>query len=147
MKKSTLNLLCRLFLAAVFLLAAVPKLISPHDFAQIVFQYQMLPDVGINITAITLPAVEGVAALMLVIGPKRWQAAAVWLVTVLLILFTAVISLKLYQGADIECGCFSTAAAAGSQIGLENVIRNGGLLILAIFVLVSGQKNVLDSES
>lgn len=48
-------LVVRLFLGAVFVYASLDKILHPQAFAEMVYNYQLLPDVLINLTAIILP--------------------------------------------------------------------------------------------
>ena len=125
---------CRLLIAAVFLLACLHKIVSPYDFARVVSKYALLPDVAVNVFALCLPWIELVLALALIFS-RSFREAAAWGSVVLLLMFIGAISIKLLQGADIDCGCFSSAAAAGSAIGPANLFRNTGLLILCAFVI------------
>lgn len=126
------GVICRLILAAIFLLASVPKIIAPHEFAIAVFRYQLLPDAAINLLAIFLPWIELVAAIAILI--PRTSAASAAILFGLLIVFTAAISIDLVRGIDISCGCFTLNADAG-PIGWWEVVRDIGLLAVAGFVL------------
>jgi hypothetical protein len=128
-------IICRLILAAIFLLASVPKIIAPHEFAIAVFRYQLLPDATINLMAIFLPWVELVAAIAILI--PRTSAAAAAIVFALLTVFTGAISIDLARGINISCGCFTVAADAG-PIGWWEVVRDVAFLALAGFVLWAG---------
>jgi uncharacterized membrane protein YphA (DoxX/SURF4 family) len=128
-------IVCRMLLAAIFLLASVPKIIAPHEFAIAVFRYQLLPDPAINLMATFLPWVELVAAVAILIPRTSAAAAAIFLG--LLAVFTAAISIDLVRGIDISCGCFTFAADAG-PIGWWEVMRDAGFLALAGFVLWAG---------
>ena len=127
--------ICRMLLAAIFLLASVPKIIAPHEFAIAVFRYQLLPDSAINLMAIFLPWIELVAAGAILIPRASAAAAAIFLS--LLTVFTAAIAIDLVRGIDISCGCFTLAADAG-PIGWWEVVRDVGFLALAGFVLWAG---------
>jgi uncharacterized membrane protein len=127
--------ICRMILAAIFLLASVPKIIAPHEFAIAVFRYQLLPDAAINLMAIFLPWIELVAALAILV--PRASAAAAAILFGLLAVFTAAISIDLVRGINISCGCFTLAADAG-PIGWWEVARDAGFLALAGFVLWAG---------
>ena len=129
------SLICRLILAVIFLLASVPKIREPHEFAIAVFRYQLLPDVWINLMAIFLPWIELVAAIAILI--PRTSAAAAAIFFGLLAVFTAAISIDLVRGIDISCGCFTLDADAG-PIGWREVVRDVGFLALAGFVLWAG---------
>ena len=126
------SVLCRLILAVVFLLASVPKIISPHDFAIAVFRYQLLPDAAINLMAIFLPWIELVAAIALLF-PRAGDGAAAILFG-LLTVFTVAISIDLIRGINISCGCFTLDSDAG-PIGWWEVVRDVGFMAAAGFVL------------
>jgi uncharacterized membrane protein YphA (DoxX/SURF4 family) len=128
-------IICRLILAAIFLLASVPKIIAPHEFAVAVFRYQLLPDAAINLMAIFLPWIELVAAIAILI--PRTSAAAAAIFFGLLTVFTVAISIDLVRGIDISCGCFTLDTDAG-PIGWWEVVRDIGFLAVAGFVLWAG---------
>lgn len=119
---------CRLIVAAVFLAAAVPKILAPHEFALAVFRYQMLPDSLINLMGIYLPWVELAAAIALLV--PKWSDAAAFILLGLLAVFTVAISVNLVRGVDMACGCFSVDPDAERMTWL-NVARNVVLMILA----------------
>ena len=128
----TADIIGRLILAVIFLLASVPKIIAPHEFAIAVFRYQLLPDAAINLMAIFLPWIELVAAIA-ILFPRVSDGAAAILFG-LLAVFTAAISIDLVRGINISCGCFTLDTDAG-PIGWWEVVRDVGLLIVAGFVL------------
>ena len=128
----TADMIGRLILAVIFLLASAPKIIAPHEFAIAVFRYQLLPDAAINLMAIFLPWIELVAAIA-ILFPRASDGAAAILFG-LLAVFTVAISIDLVRGINISCGCFTLDTDAG-PIGWWEVVRDVGLLIVAGFVL------------
>lgn len=137
-------ILSKLVLAAIFLLASVPKIIAPDEFAVAVFRYQLLPDAAVNLVAIFLPWIELVAAIAILI--PRTSAAAAAIIFGLLAVFTAAISIDLVRGIDISCGCFTLDANAG-PIGWWEVVRDVAFLTMAGFVLWSGLRPVKSPAS
>ncbi len=134
----------RWILGLVFLVAAVPKILAPHDFALAVFRYQLVPYPLVSLFGIYLPWLELIAALALLFAP-RFRAAAAWIVLGLLIVFTAAIAANLVRGIDIACGCFSVNPKAG-HMGAWNLIRNGFLIALAVVALVAAPRKDLSSD-
>ena len=122
MKMKWIIWICRLVLGGLFIWASVPKIISPPDFALMVFRYQILPYYLVNITAIMMPWVELFAGLSLLFVPKLRDAAAA-IILGLLVVFTVAISINLVRGVDMNCGCFSLDASA-DKMTIWNVIRN-----------------------
>ena len=136
--KKWIALLCRWALAAVFIAAALPKILSPHDFALVVFRYQMLPYPLVNLFALWLPWIELFAAIALLIAP-RLRDAALFLIGGMLVVFTVAIGFNLYRGVDMACGCFSVNPTA-HHMGALNLARNIGLLLLTAVATWTGLK-------
>ena len=124
----------RLYLAAVFLTACFHKLVNPGAFALDIATYQILPLELINLMAIILPWIELVAAILLLTG-FRTRAAAL-LVSGMMLMFTVAISIALYTGQDMSCGCFASQGAADDPISWRTVVRDLGWLLLSIYIFV-----------
>jgi uncharacterized membrane protein YphA (DoxX/SURF4 family) len=114
LRSPRLHLVLRLLLGLVFVYASLDKIANPSGFARIVYQWQILGPVPANVVAVTLPWVELVAGLLLVLGVWRRDAALV--LAVLLVVFLGAATSVLARGIDVEnCGCTSvTEAAAGA---------------------------------
>ena len=123
-----LSLLLRCILGGVFLVAAVPKILHPAQFAIDISNYRLLPHVWIHLLAITLPWVELLAAALLILGV--WTRASAWVITGMMVMFVTVISSALARGLNIECGCFGTVA--GRRIGLASLALDLALLAIAL---------------
>lgn len=125
-----------LILGALFIWSASIKLLSPADFSEAVYRYQILPSPTINLASLWVPWVELFCALSL--WHPRWRLAGATIVFGMLLVFTAAILSTFIRGIDISCGCFSVSPEA-SEAGLINIVRNlamltaaGGLAILEI---------------
>lgn len=116
------------FLAAIFAFAAAPKIADPAAFAEAVYRYHLLPDGAVNLLAIYLPWLEAVCAVALITG-TRYRRGALLGVAAMLLVFLAAMSINLYRGVDITCGCFSVSG--GESMSWLNIARNIGLLLLA----------------
>lgn len=97
-----LDRLSRWGLAAIFLYAGIPKLISWYDFALIVNSYSILPENLAIPAAVLIAALEVAAAVALLRGRRE----GLWGIAALLLLFIAVLSYAIRLGLDIDCGCF-----------------------------------------
>lgn len=124
-------------LGVVFMAAAFPKIVAPHDFALMVFRYQLLPYFLVNLIAIYLPWVELAAGIAL-FWPGAARRGAVAIALVLLVVFTLATIFNLWRGIDIACGCFSVDAEA-SHAGWWNIARN--LLFIALAILAWGRSD------
>ncbi len=130
-------ILSRVFLAAVFVFAAVPKILAPHEFALAVFRYQILPYSLVNGMALFLPWIELVAAVAILF--PRFGGGAALVIAGMLAVFSVAISVDLARGIDISCGCFSVDPNAG-RIGWWEVVRDLALMAVAGLVLWDGLK-------
>jgi uncharacterized membrane protein YphA (DoxX/SURF4 family) len=124
-------LICRLTLAIIFFYAGIEKIINPGDFAVAIYNYQLLPDCAINLSAIFLPWLEVFIAASLVAGIYTRGAA---LISALLFLtFATALTINLVRGLDISCGCFGASSGNISWLYLE---RDLSLFCLSVFVLI-----------
>ena len=126
-----LSRLCQVAIGLVFAAAALTKLGDLGRFAQDVHNFRLVPVAAENVVAMTLPWVELVAALALLLGVRARAGAVV--ATGLLVLFTVAVGLAIARGLDIQCGCFGTADA--SRVGLFKVIENVGLTAVSAFAV------------
>jgi uncharacterized membrane protein YphA (DoxX/SURF4 family) len=122
----------RFLLGIVFLYAAAGKIGDPAAFAIAIANYQILPSVWINLTALFLPWLELVCGLGLVTG--FCKHACTLLVTLMLVAFTAALAYAAYRRLDIHCGCFSTDGAGTPRLWLD-LARDLILLSLAALAL------------
>jgi uncharacterized membrane protein YphA (DoxX/SURF4 family) len=116
----------------VFLAAGLSKLGDLPSFALQVHNYRVLPIWSEHLVAMTVPWIELVAGLALVLGVRPRAGALV--ATCLLGVFTLAVAAAWVRGLDFECGCFGKASA--SRIGLAKLAENGAyLLVAAVAVL------------
>jgi len=125
-------LIFRVVLGVVFVYASLDKIAHPEQFARIIYNYKILPDFLINVFAITLPWVELIAGVFLILG--IFTESASLLICFMLMIFVIAISINLYRGVDLNCGCFSTDPA-GKKEGANLLIKDFLLLFLGIMIL------------
>jgi len=137
-RKKKINLLriiyhtARWILGVVFISASFDKIIHPAEFSEAIYNYQILPDVIINLTAIILPWLELILGIMLIIG--IWMPGVVVITNFILIAFMGSLIFNMARGLDIYCGCFSTSAIQ-SSIDIYIVLRDASFLILSMYLL------------
>lgn len=125
--KKPLEFWVRLVLGVIFLIASADKIHHPADFARVIYNYQILPDSLINVTAIILPWLELLLGLCLIIG--LWLPGAVTLVNALLSTFLGALLFNLARGLDVHCGCFGTSAK-GDPTTAGYLVRDAVFLIM-----------------
>ncbi len=141
---STLLLLGRLALAAIFLFAAYAKLkpqvampwspasikTSLSMFAMQVDSYKLLSPSLVTLVANLLPPFELFLGLWLLSG--IWLRFSSLITTLLLGGFFSVMVRSYRMGLEINCGCFGP----GERLGPMTLLRDGSLLALALAVSI-----------
>jgi uncharacterized membrane protein YphA (DoxX/SURF4 family) len=127
-------------LGLIFIYSAWPKIADPPGFAEMVWNYRILPAELVNPAAMILPWLELLAGLALVSGLLRKGAALI--AAGMLIIFIAALAFDLARGVAVDCGCFSVAAQAKTQAELFmdmkiDLLRDTLLLGVAGLVLFS----------
>lgn len=122
----------RVALGVIFVAASFDKILNPKSFAEIIYNYQILPEQAINLTALMLPWIELIAGLMLIFG--WWIQGATLLANLLLTTFFAALIYNLARGLDIHCGCFTTTIK-GDPVQTWYVIRDAAFLTMGAFLL------------
>lgn len=128
--------LLRIGLGIIWIWASIDKLMHPGAFAEIVYNYRLLPDMAIHAVAIVLPVFEILLGLFLVIGV--WAPGAAFGSLVLMSLFLLALGYNLARGLDIHCGCFSTSASEG-PISMWEIVRDSGLWLVSMVLFVREQ--------
>jgi rhodanese-related sulfurtransferase/uncharacterized membrane protein YphA (DoxX/SURF4 family) len=123
----------RIILGGVFIMSAAPKILALPQFAKVVESYHMVPAGLVTPFAYTLPWVELVVGIMLVLG--IWVGLASFAASVLMFLFMAVIGFSLARGTmPADCGCYGLAEIFGGS-GPETLIRDIPLFLISLVVL------------
>jgi uncharacterized membrane protein YphA (DoxX/SURF4 family) len=131
LNNSILLIAIRIFFGFIFIFAAVTKIADPAGFSQSIFNYRLIPDFLINFLAIAFPWIELVAGILLVFGVSVKENSAI--LSGLLVIFILAITISLFRGLNIDCGCFGTVE--GSKVGLLKILENIGLLILGLILI------------
>lgn len=125
--------LARVFVGAVLIWAAYPKILEPNEFAKGVIAYQAIPYSWSNLPAIALPWLEMVAGVLLVIGAVTRGSALV--ASVLYLAFLAMMISAMTRGVVIDdCACFGFAEPLTWLL----VWRDVALLAAALVPLFAG---------
>jgi uncharacterized membrane protein YkgB len=130
-------------LGAIFVAAALPKIVEPPVFAKNVHAYAVVPGALVNVQALFMPGVEVVAGLALVLGV--WRRPAALLCGLLLVLFTAALGYNVVIGNPVSCSCFDLHAAVkscGEQLRSMKwlLVRDVGMLAMAAHVLWASRR-------
>ena len=127
--RRAVRILARLFLAGLFIVAAVAKLREPWPlFAASIDTMQILPTWAVIGVARTLPWFELVLGLTLLSGFFLRYSSTI--ATVLIAIFLSVLVRSYVRGMTVDCGCFGT----GEELGPWTLVRDGALLVVAGWV-------------
>jgi uncharacterized membrane protein YphA (DoxX/SURF4 family) len=125
-----LAFVARVVLGCVFIYASLDKIRHPELFAEAVYNYQLSPEVGVNLVAIWLPWLELWSGALLVLGV--WVRGSILILSGLLLVFLSAIGINLARGLDIHCGCFTTQGTHSMTI--FTLFRDFSFLFLALYL-------------
>lgn len=129
----------RLVVGVIFIYASIDKIVHPEQFAQIVYNYKILPHFTINLLAIVLPWLEMICGLFLIFGIMPRSSSLV--ISSLIVIFIIALSINLFRGVDLSCGCFTTNPA-NKENTLSLIWRDFALLLLSLEILFFAGKNL-----
>lgn len=112
----------RWFLGITFIYASFHKILSPADFAKIVYGYNLFPEISINLIAIIIPFLELISGLALIIGIYPRSAAII--INILLLAFITVLAINMIRGHEFNCGCFSAGQNGYSSSPEVTIVRD-----------------------
>ena len=135
MKIRAVSLGLRIALGAILVYSAWSKLKDSWAlFAMAVDSYQVLPLWGVRLVARTLPWVELLIGVLLIVG--RWMRVATVACSLLLLVFFGLMVRAHLKGMEINCGCFGP----GEAISWRTLLRDGamvaGSLLLTVMTLM-----------
>lgn len=135
----------RVILGGTFVYASLDKIHHPMAFAQVINNYQILPDAFINLTAIILPWVELILGFLLIF--RLWLPGAAVLANLLLITFFSALAFNAARGLNVHCGCFGGSGGENLSIAWY-LLRDSVFLLLGIslFTLVCRKKQASSAQ-
>jgi hypothetical protein len=123
-------LAARVVLGFIFIGASLDKIMHPELFARTVYNYQLLPEVAVNVVALWIPWLELVAGLFLLLG--FWVGGSVLLLTAMLVVYIGALGFNLARGLDVACGCFSTTSKDPATA--LTLLRDSLFLVVALYL-------------
>lgn len=125
-------------LGAIFVFAALPKIIDPPSFAHMIYNYRLVPGWAVNPIALILPWVEILAGIALILGLFRRSAASI--IGAMLIVFIVGIGINLARNNAIDCGCFEQNPEPKTHAQLIRdmqwvIARDVGMLVMVAQIL------------
>ena len=130
------QLLLRLVLGGLLLLAGITKLADRTAFRRAVVEYELLPTALERPFATILPLLETVLGTLLLLGLGTSVAAA--LATPLFLSFGVAIGVNLLRGRQFDCHCFG--AVRSDRIGWPALLRSVALVLAALVVAAGASR-------
>lgn len=122
----------RLFLGCTFIFSSWHKIVSPDQFAVILYGYAVFPHQIINVLAIVVPFVELICGLTLITGLLK--RSGLLLINAMLVGFIFLISFNLIRGHEFDCGCFSLGETEGTWSSIWLLVRDFVMLGAGIYL-------------
>jgi putative oxidoreductase len=135
--------LIRLAIGIVFVYAAISKITHPDQFARIIYNYHILPGGVINLFALFLPWIEILCGFLLVMG--FWHKSAAVTLGGVTVVFIIALSVALFRGVNIECGCFSTTSKAKGPV-IDLIVRDT-IMLVGCALIFAANKTFLALDS
>jgi uncharacterized membrane protein YphA (DoxX/SURF4 family) len=132
-----IGILCRLGLAAVWLVAGGVKVGDLAGSGRAVAAYRLMPFELARVVGAALPFIELALGVLLLVGLATRFAGAVS--AALLTVYIVGISAAWARGLSIDCGCFGGGGqlAAGQHPNyLPDILRDIGLLLASAFLVI-----------
>jgi cobalt-zinc-cadmium efflux system protein len=136
LKTAVIPLGVRLFLGFVFLYASFDKILHPAAFAEIIYNYRILPECLIHWVAIILPWMELLLGCFLIF--RVWLPGGSFLSTLLLLGFLGSVAFNMARGLDIRCGCFNSSEERIHGVPmLWYVVRDTAFFLLSLYLFLN----------
>ncbi|HUF18814.1 MAG TPA: MauE/DoxX family redox-associated membrane protein [Thermoanaerobaculia bacterium] len=137
-------------LGVIFVAASLPKLVDPPSFAQMIYNYRLLPGPLVNPVALILPWIELLTGIALILG--IWRRTAAVFIGAMLLVFIIGIGINLARNNPVNCGCFDLASADKPREVLIGemktvLLRDVGMLLLVAQILAATQSKRGSVES
>jgi len=139
-----LYLLIRFFIGGLFIYAGLGKimapfefavtigsynLMAPFEFAVTIGSYNLVPTRLIGLVAATLPWIEVLAGLGVILGVRTKACSLI--ISSLLAVFILILILTYLRGMDIDCGCFrGVDRKIGPLVIIEDLLMFFGALFI-----------------
>ncbi len=129
----------RIALALSFLAAGIIKILDPMTFAVTIDAFGIVPGPLVLSVAFFLPVLEIAGALALIFDIR----GSLGLITLMILMFIAVLGYGLHLGLDIDCGCYGPGDPEGeAYAGIRDALWRD-LAMLACAALLYAWRQLL----
>jgi peroxiredoxin len=129
----------------IFVISALTKFLNLESFTESLNAYKLFSQYQIILITYLLPPIEFFLACLLLLNIKIKFVSTVTLF--LLIIFTAILSVKYFEGEQISCGCFGELTIG--KVTFITIFRNIALILICIYLYFysTNERNMLQLNS
>ncbi|MGB3861677.1 MAG: MauE/DoxX family redox-associated membrane protein [Candidatus Aminicenantaceae bacterium] len=126
----------RFVVGGVFIWAGLLKILDPLEFSQNIANYHVFSRDLSFLTALVLPWLEVLCGILVILGIFR--PASSFLLSGLLGVFLILITVTIFRGLDVDCGCFGSI---GRHVDYRLLLTDIVLLYLTLNIFVSSLRS------
>ena len=126
------------YLGYVFISASLDKIIDPVSFSKSINNYEITPYWINNLVALILPWIELICGFLMIISIIGLRSnrlnfidIANNLIILMLLWFVFILSIAIFRGLDIDCGC---GLSEDKTLPTDRLIKDIYLLIMSIII-------------
>tara|TARA_B110000014_G_C20018193_1_gene528154 strand:+ start:113 stop:580 length:468 start_codon:yes stop_codon:yes gene_type:complete len=126
------------YLGYVFISASLDKIMDPVSFSKSINNYEITPYWINNLVALILPWIELICGFLMIISiiglysnRLNFVDIANNLIILMLLWFVFILSIAIFRGLDIDCGC---GLNEDKTLPIDRLIKDIYLLIMSIII-------------
>lgn len=127
-----------IYIAYTFIFASLDKIANPASFAKDISNYEITPYWINNLVALTLPWVELICGILIIVGlflfinkKSNFIDVPNNIIILMLLWFVFILSIAVYKGLDIDCGC---GISEDKTTPMQRLIEDIYLLLITFFI-------------
>jgi len=127
-----------IYIAYTFIFASLDKIANPASFAKDISNYEITPYWTNNLVALTLPWVELICGILIIVGlflfinkKSNFIDVPNNIIILMLLWFVFILSIAVYKGLDIDCGC---GISEDKTTPMQRLIEDIYLLLITFFI-------------
>ena len=127
-----------IYIAYTFIFASLDKIVNPANFAKDISNYEITPYWMNNLVALTLPWIELICGILIVLGlllfinkKSNFIDIPNNIIILMLLWFVFILSIAVYKGLDIDCGC---GISEDKTTPMQRLIEDIYLLLITFFI-------------
>lgn len=127
-----------IYIAYTFIFASLDKIVNPANFAKDISNYEITPYWMNNLVALTLPWIELICGISIIVGlflfinkKSNFIDVPNNIIILMLLWFVFILSIAVYKGLDIDCGC---GISEDKTTPMQRLIEDIYLLLITFFI-------------